>query len=461
MIDEATRRLLERADELIPVNWTPHEPTERQKVFLASESFELLFGGAAGGGKSDALLAAAARYVNVPGYSALLLRRTMPELIQDGGLIPRSHDWWAGTAAKWNGNEKRWTFPSGATVSFGHMQYETDKHRYQSGAWHFIGFDELTSFTRTQYTYLHSRCRRTLDIDVPLRIRAATNPGGLGHKWVFERFIDPGDPARPFIPSRIEDNPHLDADEYRRALANLDETTRLQLEEGIWVTSGSGQVYPLSDANLVAAPNVSGPEWRFGLGIDLGASLSERSTAFVVIAWSREIPDKVWVLESSAQAGLTPTDVAEITKEYQARYPKLQIVMDEGALGKGYGEEMRQHHGIPVVAAVKTNRLGALRHLIGAIEQGHLLIVEDRCDSLLDGASDIVWNADGTDITKGVAGHGWDALRYIRRVATAYASKEPQKGPAPQTPEYWQAQREREKQDAMRRLRKRRRGKWY
>ena len=97
-----------------------------------------------------------------------------------------------------------------------------------------VGFDELTQFTETQYTYLFSRLRRLADATVPLRMRAATNPGGVGHVWVHRRFIDPNSATSPFISARLEDNPHIAQAEYEESLSRLDPATRKQLREGQW-----------------------------------------------------------------------------------------------------------------------------------------------------------------------------------------------------------------------------------
>ena len=200
---------------------------------------EILYGGAAGGGKSDAMLMAALQYVHVPDYSALILRRTYPQLSQEGGLIPRSHDWLSGRA-EWNEQRKTWRFPSGAVLAFGHLQYENTKYDYQSGEYQFIGFEELTQFTETQYLYMHSRTRRLEGSDVPIRIRATSNPGGVGHLWVYDRFIVGSHPERAFIPAKLEDNPSLDIEEYERSLEHLDPTTRRQLRDGDWTARADG-----------------------------------------------------------------------------------------------------------------------------------------------------------------------------------------------------------------------------
>ena len=214
--------------------YIPHLPHPKQQAFLLLDSIEAFFGGAAGGGKSDALLMAALQYVDVPVYSALLLRRTFADLSQEGALIPRSHEWLAQTDAVWNEQGHKWSFPSGATVSFGYMDHEKDKYRYQSTEYQFVGFDELTQFSETQYRYMFSRLRRLAGVNIPVRMRSASNPGGTGHDWVKRRMVDGGSKARPFIRSKLADNPSLDQDTYLMTMTNLDPYTRQQLIDGDW-----------------------------------------------------------------------------------------------------------------------------------------------------------------------------------------------------------------------------------
>lgn len=232
----ATARLVARSP------WIPIQPTPKQLHFLSLQTTEAFYGGAAGGGKSDALLMDALLFADVPGYKAILLRRTYPELAGLDGLINRSKDWLGPTNAVWSEGHMRWTFPSGAMLRFGHMQREEDKHKYQGDQFQFIGYDELTSFTETQYAYVgHSRLRRLRTSPVPLRIRSASNPGNIGHEWVYERFVvndlrGTGIGEKPFISAKLDDNPYLSTEEYRLQLQELDDVTRRQLLNGEWVT---------------------------------------------------------------------------------------------------------------------------------------------------------------------------------------------------------------------------------
>jgi hypothetical protein len=193
--------------------YVPHVPTDQQVAGLVAhrllpgdEPSEVFYGGAAGGGKTDWLLMGALEWVDVPGYAALLLRRSFAELALPGSLMDRSKRWLTGTGAHWNEQLKRWTFPSSATLAFGYLETDGDLYRYQSAEFQMIGFDELTEFEEGQYTYLFSRLRRPSAgplATVPLRMCAASNPGGIGHGWVKKRFPIDGKPRerRVFIPA--------------------------------------------------------------------------------------------------------------------------------------------------------------------------------------------------------------------------------------------------------------------
>ncbi len=326
--------------------WCPYTPTERQQAFLGRPDFEVLFGGAAGPGKSTALLMAALEHVDVPGYAALILRRTFPDLAQPGGLMDVAREWLAPTAAKWNERDKRWTFPSGATLTFGYMDTERDRFRYQGAEFHFVGFDELTQFPERWYTYLMSRVRRPKGRpveNVPLRMRATTNPGGIGHVWVGERFgiREDGtqDPARAidtysgelraFEPAKLDDNPHLDAHEYRKALARLDATTRHQLEDGAWLEDGAGLVLPLTRINRCDLSAVPEHDLRTVLAIDYGSSETEESIGISITSSCKSVPMKVWVRLAMAKTAMLHVELARLLHELAEEYEIDRMIGDD------------------------------------------------------------------------------------------------------------------------------------
>lgn len=221
--------------------WIPHHPTEKQADFLTSPEREILYGGAGGGGKSEALLMAALQFVDVPGYAALLLRRTFADLTKANALMNRARTWLAGTKAHWDGQAHRWTFPSGSSLEFGYLDTENDRDNYRSAEFHFIGFDELTTFRETDYRFLFSRLRRLRESPIPIRMRSGTNPGSIGHEWVKRRFITEPVAGRRFIPAKIGDNAHIDAAEYILSLAELDPITRAQMLAGDWNSYAGGR----------------------------------------------------------------------------------------------------------------------------------------------------------------------------------------------------------------------------
>lgn len=250
---------------------------------------------------SDAILMAALQYVDVPGYSALILRKSYPDLIAPGAILDRANTWWSNKNVRKREGGRIWEFPTvdaqgkpaqPARISFGTLLFEKDKYRYQSAEYQFVGFDELTHFDESQYLYLFSRIRRpqvsclncstalelqddlwehankgtkcatvkpdqkVLDqypvtkdgmsiFNTPLRMRSATNPGGRGHAWVRDRFISPEtrDQEAVFIPALLQDNPSLDQASYMRNLQHLSPVDRERLLNGDWDVVEQGEQF--------------------------------------------------------------------------------------------------------------------------------------------------------------------------------------------------------------------------
>lgn len=276
MTREEARALLETASR----EWTrrhpgvPQVPTPPQWRFLNLQCREALYGGAAGGGKSSALLMAALQYVHVPRYSAIIFRRTFADLAKADALMDRSKAWLSTSGAVWNEQQKVWRWPGGGTLAFGYLEHESDVYGHQGAAYQFIGFDEATQFSEQQYRYLLSRLRRLKTMaEVPLRVRAASNPGGAGHEWVKRRFILEGpSKGRVFVPARMDDNPHLDQAEYEQSLAELDPVTRAQLRHGDWDMMPTGPLFEREWFKRVSEIPDGPGAWRWVRFWDLAAT---------------------------------------------------------------------------------------------------------------------------------------------------------------------------------------------
>lgn len=240
------------------------QPQKMQRIFMRRPEYEALYGGAAGGGKSDALVVEALRQIHIPHYKALILRKTFPQLAE---LIDKSLRYYSAAVpgAKYNGSSHTWSFPSGAKIIFGSLQHTADRVKYQGQAYDFIAFDELTHFTFEEYSYLFSR-NRPNGPGTRVYIRSTANPGGIGHGWVKDRFITAAPPLTPivehvswidkdgsshtadqsriFVPSSVFDNPALMQNDplYVQRLASMPEAERKALLYGDW-DSFQGQVF--------------------------------------------------------------------------------------------------------------------------------------------------------------------------------------------------------------------------
>lgn len=232
--------------------WAPHA---KQAELLAAPDFEVLYGGAAGAGKTDALLMDATGHhqnaLDHADYQAILFRKTFPDLKD---MIARSQELYPALGGKYDKQAHVWTFPSGARIELGYLQYDADRFKYRGRAFQYIGWDELTLWASAEpYRYLLSRCRTT-NPAIKCYVRGTTNPDGPGFRWVKEwwrietegtstRFkVELQDPetgeisftARRFISARLSDNPHLATTGYRQTLLLLSAEEQRALLMGRW-----------------------------------------------------------------------------------------------------------------------------------------------------------------------------------------------------------------------------------
>jgi predicted phage terminase large subunit-like protein len=324
--------------------YIPHEPHPKQQAFLLLNDIkEVLFGGAVGGGKSDALLMAALQYVDVPGYNALILRTSRAALKLPGGLIPRADMWLSQTDAVWREQDKQWVFPSGATLTFGYIEGPRDKLRYASSDYCFIGYEELTEFRRKDdYTFLFSRLRKPKHgplADVPLRMRSTTNPVGPGFEWVKQRFVDtPNTVKRVFLPSTLEDNPSLDREEYLEALAELGPAVAEQLEKGIWKAVAKGDIFRREDFVLVSEPPAHVGQliryWDLAASEPTDANPNPAATAGVLMGLDKDKNPVVYDVRWGQLGSDAVEDLVARTAREDGKAVKVRISQDPGQAGK-------------------------------------------------------------------------------------------------------------------------------
>ena len=363
-------------------------PQPRQEIFMRRAEDEALYGGAAGGGKSDALVIEALRQVEIPHYKGLILRKTYPQLTE---LIDKSLRYYkaAYPTARYNDSKHTWTFPSGAKIIFGSMNHSKDKLNYQGQAYDFIGFDELTHFTYDEYIYLVSR-NRPNGPGTRCYIRATANPGGVGHGWVKERFVTAAEPgktfwaevsyndpdlgpvtkyrSRVFIPAKVYDNKELLKNDptYLARLASMPEAEKAALLDGNW-DSYSGQFFSewRDDpehyldrrwTHVVEPFDISSANVRIYRSYDFGFdhpfsvgwwAVTPDDTIYRIMEWygSNGTPNKGLEMVPDEQF----REIARIEKEHPwLRGRSIQGVADpsiwDGSRGKSVAESAEDHH---------------------------------------------------------------------------------------------------------------------
>lgn len=321
----------------LPTLWEPNPGPQTE--FLSRPDREILYGGAAGGGKSDGLLIAAVADHESQWMRSIIFRRTYPELKD---LIRRSKELYPGIGGRYRETSKEWFFPHGGIVEFAYLKRDADKYNYQGRQFSFIGWDELTQWKDDKaYVYMLSRLRAPKDADVKLRVRSTSNPGGVGHHWVKSRFgiqdegsatkiydPDTGYPRR-FIPAKIVDNPYLHGTTYEKDLEALPENLRRMLKEGRWDILEGVMFTEWDPREHVIKPFALPGNARLWRSADDGYN------APACVLWFAESDGRVYVVAELYQSGLLPEEMGEMVLRRDKRLP-----IDDG------NGEIRDHDGI-------------------------------------------------------------------------------------------------------------------
>lgn len=372
----------------LPQPYIKSKPTPKQAAWLMYDGLEGFYGGAAGGGKSEGLLMAALQFVDIPNYSALILRKSYTDLALPGALMDRAKSWLTDTPATWNRETHSWHFPSGASLTFGYIQTPQDRFRYQSAEFQYIGWDEITEFdSDLPYTFMFSRLRTSgaLRGKVPLRMRSASNPVGPGVGWVRPRFLENDPPPfrldfdqndnpveivdysqRLFLPATYKDNQHLDSKAYLFALRQLPEATQERLIDGSWEAI-DGAAFPHWNPEIHVVPSMTIPrEWRRWEAMDYGTS---NPTAWFAGAIAPE--GYAIIYDEYYTPGLISQHASAILTRRHNRWgdpmialcdPSIQARTGFGTHGKGETVHSEfAKHGIFLVPANNDRRAGLVR----------------------------------------------------------------------------------------------------
>lgn len=400
-----------------------------QEDFLAAGETDVLYGGAAGGGKSYAMIIDPLRFAHRPAHRALIIRRSMPELRE---LIDKSRELYpkAFPGAKYKEVEKLWIFPSGAKLEFGFLERDADVYRYQGQAYSFIGFDEITHLpTEFAWNYLASRLRTT-DSEIETYMRCTANPGGAGAGWVKKRYIDPCPPnesfrgadglTRKFIPARLQDNPYLAKDgRYEQMLNALPPTQRQQLLDGNWDVAEGAAFVEFNPFEHVITPFEIPVHWERTKGIDYGYA-SESACV-----WGAVDPadGTLIIYRELYKKGLLGTDLAGMITEMEYEDPfSVPGVLDTacwsrtGTTGPTVGETL-QRAGHKLRRADKNRIQGKIQihEYLKLTQSGRPRIqIFNTCPNLIRELQSIPLDRKKPeDVDTNASDHAYDALRYL------------------------------------------------
>jgi hypothetical protein len=426
-LDTDLEELSEDLQDEAPIIFQPNEGPQTE--FLAASEKDVLYGGAAGGGKSYAMLVDPLRFCHRPAHRGLILRRSMPELRE---LIDKSRELYprAFPGCRFREVEKLWNFPSGAKIEFGFLERDADVYRYQGQAYSWIGFDEITHLpTEFGWNYLASRLRTT-DSEIMPYLRCTANPGGVGAHWVKKRYVDPYEPnesfrgydglTRKFIPARLSDNPYLaDDGRYEEMLNALPPVQRKQLLEGNWdVAEGAAFTEFDPDVHIITPFEIP-IHWERVKGIDYGYA-SESACIWAAVDSS---DGTLIIYRELYRKGLTGVDLGTIITNMELEDPfSVQGVLDSsawartGTTGPTVGESLQQA-GHKLRRADRNRIQGKIQvHEYLKLKQSGRpqLQLFNTCPNLIRELQSIPLDKNNPeDVDTHAPDHAYDALRYL------------------------------------------------
>ena len=420
-----------------------------QTDFLSAGERDVLYGGAAGGGKSFALLADPLRYCHNPNHRGLLLRRTLDELTE---LIDKSRQLYtkAFPGAKFRESKSTWVFPSGATIWFTYLDKDKDVTRFQGQAFNWIGIDEITQYpTPYVWDYLRSRLRATdPELQQHLYMRCTANPGGVGGWWVKKPYIDGLEPNKPFpafdietqkeflwpdghekagqplflrkfVPARLTDNPYLMADgQYEAMLRSLPEVERKRLLEGDWDVA-EGAAFPEFSRSKHVVEHFELPtNWPRIRAADYGYA-SPSCVLWGAIDWDNNI----WVYRELYAKHLTAEELADKILEAEQLDPlPYYTVLDSSCWNKtGFGPSIAE-----TMMRVGVRWTPSDRNRIQGKMEIHRRLADDpytneprlrifsSCQNIIKQLAGIpLSKSNSEDVDTKSEDHAYDALRYM------------------------------------------------
>ena len=422
-LPKAVREQLDNHQVLFHPNEGP------QTDFLAAGEKDVLYGGAAGGGKSYAMLVDPLRYAHRKAHRALILRRSMPELRE---MIDKSRELYpqAFPGAKFREVEKLWNFPSGAKVEFGFLERDADVYRYQGQAYSWIGFDEITHLpTEFSWNYLASRLRTT-DPEIQTYLRCTANPGGVGSQWVKKRYIEPSESnksfmgsdglTRKFIPAKLADNPYLaDDGVYEQMLKSLPPIQRRQLLEGNWDVAEGAAFVEFDPTVHVIAPFALPLHWERVKAVDYGYA-AESCCLWGIMDTN---DGTLIIYRELYKKGLTGEELGAIITDMETEDPfSVNGVLDTaawartGTTGPTVGESLiRAGHKLRRADKNRIQGKIQIHEYLKIRENGRpKLQIFNTCPNLIRELQSIpLSKTNPEDVDTHASDHAYDALRYM------------------------------------------------